>query len=467
MSSNQFLRVKEELSKLKSQGLATSHRTKFNESGTFMTPEEAEAYLATIRQKKQKHLPPLKPPSNLSTSDLNDWYARQKQIEQLEKQRKKEAEDFLKSYRLKLDYDAQVHQSVSVETDNIRESISKTKGNNNNSDNDSNFSEDPTNVSNTGWRNLICQNEGSKFQPEPDRYHLYVAHACPWSHRTAIVRNMKGLQEVIGITYVHPTWQYTKPNVDDHRGWVFGSKDGKSFTNTSGVGCFPSSWGEEDEITHSKTVREIYEKCGDTNGKFILPILYDKKEDTIVSNESTEIMRMFNNEFDAFSKNPDLDLYPCHMADKIDEVNAWIYPTINNGVYRCGLASTQEEYDAAIDALTESFDRIEMILKRQRFIAGDEFTEADIKLFVTLLRFDEVYDVYFKCNTRSVASTPTVLNYVRHIFQMPGIMETCRIDMIKAHYFTSHVELNKYSIIPRGDNFEELLKEVHNRDSIN
>jgi putative glutathione S-transferase len=443
-----------------------------------MTPEEAEAYLAAIRQKKQKHSTPLIPPSNLSTTDLNDWYAKQKQMELLEKQKKKEAEEYLKSYRLKLGHDAQ-RQSVSEETDHTAKSISTagTIGNihsKNNcanpkdlSDSESNSFQGTSILSNTGWRNLICQHEDSKFQPELDRYHLYVAHACPWSHRTTIVRNIKGLQKVISITYVHPTWQYTKPDVDDHRGWVFGSKDGEPLTNTSGVGCFPSSWGEEDEVTHSKTIRDIYEKCGDTTGKYILPILYDKKEGTIVSNESSEIMRMFNDEFNAFSNNPDFDLYPDHLADNIDEVNAWIYPTINNGVYRCGLASTQEEYDDAIDALTKSFDRIEMILKRQRFVAGDVFTEADVRLFVTLLRFDEVYDVYFKCNTRCVTGTPTVLNYVRDIYQMYGVTETCRIDMIKAHYFTSHVELNKYSIIPRGDdNFEELLKQPHDRECI-
>jgi glutathionyl-hydroquinone reductase len=442
-----------------------------------MTPEEAEAYLAAIRQKRQMHVPPPIPPTNLSSTDLNDWYAKQKRIELLEKQRKQEAEDFLKSYQLKLDH-TQVRQSGSEETEYSAESISETNKDNNvkeqelspNDDLVSNgkhaTSVDQSISSSMEWRNLICQHEDSKFPPEIDRYHLYVAYACPWSHRTTIVRNIKGLQEVIGITYVHPTWQYTKPDVDDHRGWVFGSKEGEPLTNTSGVGRFPLSWGEEDQMTHSKTIREIYEKSGDTTGKYILPILYDKKEGTIVSNESSEIMRMLNCEFNSFSSNPDLDLYPSGMSDKIDEVNAWIYPTINNGVYRCGLASTQEEYDDAIDALTESFDTVEMLLKNHRFITGDVFTEADVRLFVTLLRFDEVYDVYFKCNTRSVTSTPTVLNYVRDIYQMSGITETCRIDMIKAHYFTSHVELNKYSIIPRGDNFEELLKQPHGRDSM-
>lgn len=285
---------------------------------------------------------------------------------------------------------------------------------------------------------------GATFPPEVDRYHLYVSHACPWAHRTVIVLNLKGLQDVIGVTYVHPTWQFTRPGVDDHRGWVFGSfLDGKPLSNTAGIGSFPSHWGEEDPNMGAKCIRDIYEMANDTTGKYILPVLWDKKHKTIVSNESADIMRMLNSEFNDFAKNPDLDLYPSHLQKDIDAVNGWVYPSINNGVYRCGLASTQDMYDAAIDELTEAFDKIDEILQKQRFLVGSTFTEADVRLFVTLIRFDEVYDIYFKCNTRSVAGTPTLLNYVREIYQMDGITETCRMDMIKAHYYTSHVELNK------------------------
>jgi putative glutathione S-transferase len=185
-----------------------------------------------------------------------------------------------------------------------------------------------------------------------------------------------------------------------------------------------------------------------------------------VWNRSAEIVRMLNTEFNDFSTNPDLDLYPTGLRDAIDEVNAWVYPNINNGVYRCGFAKSQEAYDAAITDLTESFDKIDSILQKQRYIAGDGFTEADLRLFVTLLRFDEVYAVYFKTNTRSVATTPSILNYCREIYHMPGVKETVNMEQIKTHYFCSHPELNFYSIIPSGPDFVKLLEEPHNRDSL-
>jgi len=312
-------------------------------------------------------------------------------------------------------------------------------------------------VSGEGWRNMISNESGVQFPSEAKRYHLYVAHACPWAHRTVLVRNLKGLQVCIGVTYVHPTWQFTKPGIDDHRGWVFGKKDGQPLKNTAGYGSFPSDWGEKEPHFNAKSIRDLYEKANDDKGKYILPVLWDTKMNTIVSNESSEIIRMLNSEFNEFAKNKDLDLYPEELSKEIDAVNAWVYPTFNNGVYRCGLASSQEAYNAAIEELTTSFDKIDTILQKQRYIVGDVMTEADIRLFVTLLRFDEVYDVYFKTNTRSVAATPSLLNYVREIYRMDGVTESCDMEMIKAHYYTSHVELNKYSIIPRGSNFMGLL----------
>lgn len=177
---------------------------------------------------------------------------------------------------------------------------------------------------------------------------------------------------------------------------------------------------------------------------------------------------MLNSEFNDFAANPDLDLYPENkdLQDKINSVNEWVYPNINNGVYRCGFAKSQGAYDTAIADLTEAFDRVESILVKQRYIAGDQFTEADIRLFVTLVRFDEVYIVYFKTNTRSVANSPAILNYMREIYQMPGVKETVNMEQIKAHYFCSHPELNYYSIIPKGSDFISLLEQPHNRDSL-
>jgi len=204
----------------------------------------------------------------------------------------------------------------------------------------------------------------------------------------------------------------------------------------------------------------------DTVGKYTVPILWDKKLNTIVNNESSEIIRMLNSEFNDFSKFPDLDLYPQEKRAQIDEVNEWVYPTINNGVYRCGFAQSQAAYDEAIDQLTESFDRVEDILSKQRYISGSQFTEADIRLFVTLLRFDEVYAVYFKTNTRSVRESPAILNYMREVYQKPGIAETCNMEQIKQHYFCSHASLNRYSIIPKGKDFISMLTLPHNREEI-
>jgi glutathionyl-hydroquinone reductase len=329
-----------------------------------------------------------------------------------------------------------------------------------------------------------CHRTGTTTDPNAEfpaaagRYHLYVAYACPWAHRTLLVRALKGLDEAISVTIVHPIWQKTKPLVDDHAGWIFGSSsddddDGRStLTNKDGHGGpFPTRYpgNTPDPFgtaagSSSKSIRDVYERVGDTEGKYTVPILYDTLRQTIVSNESSEIIRMLNAEFNEYAKYPELDLYPAHLRTRIDAVNDWVYPTMNNGVYRCGFATSQEAYDRAIAELTASFDRIDGILQQQRFIAGDTFTEADVRLFVTLVRFDEVYVVYFKTNTRSVQHTDSILNYCREIYQMAGVKDTVNMEQIKTHYYCSHPILNHYSIIPRGVDFCHLLDQPHNRD---
>jgi putative glutathione S-transferase len=318
------------------------------------------------------------------------------------------------------------------------------------------------------WRNWISSEEGAIYSPEKDRYHLFVAYACPWAHRTLIVRALKGLQDVIPVTYVHPVWQRTKPDQDEHRGWIFGNPGGEPLKNTDGKGSFPPAYtnNEPNPLLETRSIRELYEKVEDTDGKYTVPILWDKKYGTIVNNESSEIIRMFNNEFNDFARNPELDLYPENLRDAIDSINEWVYPGINNGVYRCGFSTSQKAYDLAISELTEAFDRVNDILQKQRYIAGDQLTEADVRLFVTLLRYDEVYYVYFKTNTRSVANSPAILNYCRDIYQTPGVTETVDMEQIKAHYYCSHTELNTYSIIPRGPGFMNLLAEPHNREGM-
>lgn len=321
------------------------------------------------------------------------------------------------------------------------------------------------------WRNTISKEPGSTFPPEKDRYHLYVANACPWAHRTLIARALKGLEDVISITVVMPIWQRTNLN-DTHTGWMFAdhsSSGSNVVTNSAGRGGpFPVSYPstEADPIFNAKSVREIYEKVNDEDGKYTVPILFDKKLKTIVSNESSEIIQMLNSQFDEFASHPEVDLEPEDMKEAMAAVDSWIYQSLNNGVYRCGFAQTQDAYDTAIDELTAAFDRAEEILSRQRYIAGNRFTLSDIRLFVTLLRFDEVYVVYFKTNTRSVANSPVLLNYCRDIYQMPGVAGTVDMHQIKEHYYCSHPDLNRFSIVPRGPDFERLLKDPHGRETL-
>ena len=247
----------------------------------------------------------------------------------------------------------------------------------------------------SAFRNSIGQGD---FPAAAGRYHLYVSYACPWAHRALMVRQLKGLNEVIGVSVVHPTWQRTKPEQeeDSHCGWVFRSPDDEPVTQAAGHGSFPCADCVSDTVNGCATVRDLYELAADTLGKYSVPILWDKEKKTIVNNESSEIIRMLNSAFNSLATNPDLDLYPEDTRADIDAVNEWIYPNINNGVYRCGFAKSQEAYDVAVEGLYSSLERVEEILSTQRFIAGEYLTEADVRLFVTLVRFDEVYVVYFK-----------------------------------------------------------------------
>ena len=314
----------------------------------------------------------------------------------------------------------------------------------------------------SGFRNFISSAPNARFPPASGRYHLYVAHACPWAHRTMLTRALKGLEDVISVTIVHPVWQKTRPD-DQHCGWAFStSATNKTLHNSIGIGGpFPLAYKgtEPDPLFGARYVRDIYEACHDTRGVYSVPILVDKHTKTIVNNESSEIIRMLNSEFNEFARNPHLDLYSPADQAAIDAANDWIYPAINNGVYRCGFAKSQAAYDAAIQILADGLDKLESILKKQDYIAGDHMTEADVRLFPTLLRFDEVYVVYFKTNARMIAHTPALLEYCRRMYQQPGVANVCDMEQIKAHYYTSHPTYNHYSIIPRGSDFVALLEQ--------
>ncbi len=278
----------------------------------------------------------------------------------------------------------------------------------------------------TQFRGSITADGSSGLPPEAGRYHLYVSHACPWAHRTVIVRKLKGLEEVISLSVV-----------DHHmgdEGWWF----------SGNPGCIP------DTVNGFHHLHQLYTKAKpDYTGRVSVPVLWDKAMGTIVNNESPEIIRMFNSEFDAFA-DASVDFYPKALRPEIDAVNELVYEHINNGVYKCGFAVTQEAYEEAFGDLFEALGEVEARLARQRYLAGRLITEADWRLFTTLLRFDAVYFGHFKCNLRRIADYPNLSNYLRELYQVPGVAETVNMDHIKSHYYGSHKSINPTGIVPKG-----------------
>ncbi|WP_417263716.1 glutathione S-transferase family protein [Celeribacter sp.] len=263
------------------------------------------------------------------------------------------------------------------------------------------------------------------FAAESGRYHLFVSYACPWAHRALIFRALKGLEEHITISVVHPDM------LKD--GWTFGT----DFEGATG-----------DTLLGKHFLREVYlEADPHVSGRVTVPILWDKKTATIVSNESSEIIRMFNSAFDAITGNT-LDFWPEELRDDIEAMNARVYEPINNGVYKAGFATTQAAYDEAIHPLFDGLDALEDVLSERRYLLGDRLTEADWRLFTTLIRFDKVYHTHFKCNKRMLKDYPNLWAYTRELYQMPGVRETTHFDHITRHYFYSHDMINPYRILP-------------------
>lgn len=263
------------------------------------------------------------------------------------------------------------------------------------------------------------------FAAESGRYHLYVSMACPWAHRTLIFRVLKGLESHISISVVHPDML--------SEGWTF-EADGDGATG--------------DHLFHSPFVRDIYTRADPQfSGRVTVPILWDKKAQTIVSNESSEIIRMFNSAFDSTTGN-DLDFWPADQRDQIEKVNARIYSDVNNGVYKCGFATTQSAYDAAVTPLFETLDWLENRLGKSRYLMGARQTEADWRLFTTLVRFDPVYHLHFKCNRKRIVDYPNLWAYTRDLYQTPGIAQTVNMAHIVRHYHYSHDGINPHRIIP-------------------
>lgn len=273
------------------------------------------------------------------------------------------------------------------------------------------------------FRNWIKADGSTAYAPQAGRYHLYVSMACPWAHRALIMRKLKRLEQVISVSTVEPLML--------ENGWMFSQK-------------YP------DPLYDRKYLYEIYVKANaDYSGRVTVPVLWDKETETIVNNESAEIMRILNSEFDAFASET-RDFCPQELRQEIDRTNEFVYTDINNGVYRAGFATTQEAYDEAVTALFDALDELEQRLSEQDYLVGNRLTEADVRLFTTLIRFDLVYVGHFKCNLRRLIDYPNLSAFIRRIYDVPGVSETIDIEFIKLHYYGSHRHINPTGVVPKG-----------------
>jgi len=278
------------------------------------------------------------------------------------------------------------------------------------------------------------------FKAEAGRYHLYVSLACPWAHRTLIFRKLKGLEEIIPVSVVH--WHMGR------EGWSF----------EEGPGVIP------DSVNGASHLHQVYTAADPGyTGRVTVPVLWDKQRNTIVSNESAEIIRMFNGAFDGLTGN-DLDFYPEDLRTEIDTVNETVYHKVNNGVYKAGFATAQEAYEEAFDDLFATLDELERRLTLQRYLAGRRLTEADWRLFTTLVRFDAVYHGHFKCNLRRLVDYPNLWDYTRELYQVPGVAETVNLHHIKHHYYESHPTVNPSGIVPKGPALD--FTQPHGREAL-
>ncbi|MFC6836928.1 glutathione S-transferase family protein [Halomarina ordinaria] len=279
------------------------------------------------------------------------------------------------------------------------------------------------------------------FPVEAGRYHLYVSLACPWAHRTLVTRALKGLEDVVSVDVVDP--------YRDEDGWQFTPEK---------AGCTP------DTVNGFDYLREAYVAADpDYTGRVTVPVLWDTEKGTIVNNESEEVMRMLDVAFDGLATR-DVDLYPEGDRDEVDRVIEEIYDPINNGVYRAGFADSQTAYERAVGELFDALDRWDALLGDQRYLAGDRLTEADVAMFTTLIRFDDVYHTHFKCNVRKIAESPNLWNYLKELYQLPGVAETVDMDHITEHYYTTHTDVNPKRIVAVGPDHD--FTAPHDRDRL-
>lgn len=288
------------------------------------------------------------------------------------------------------------------------------------------------------FRAWVKRDGSTPYQPARDRYHLYVSLACPWAHRTIILRKLKGLENTIGLTVVDP--------VRDERGWAFRNGPGHSDDPVNGFQFLSDAYRATDPDYH---------------GRVTVPVLWDKETKRIVSNSDDDLLRIFNSEFNEFATN-DYDFYPPGLRTEIDQLNQLIYERVNNGVYRAGFATAQRPYERAAKRLFQALDELDERLATQRYLLGQRLTESDWRLFPTLIRFDAVYHGHFKCNLRRIVDYPNLWPYLRDLFQRDGIAETVNFDHIKRHYYMTHGEINPTRIVPIGPVLD--LRAPHGRE---
>jgi len=287
------------------------------------------------------------------------------------------------------------------------------------------------------FRDWVRADGSTQYRVEPGRYHLYVSYACPWAHRTIIVRKLKGLEDTIGMTVVDP--------IRDERGWRF------TF--------------ETDPVNGFEFLSQAYAGTDPHfDGRVTVPVLWDKQTQRIVSNSDDDIMRMFEVEFNAIAKRPELDLYPESYRDEIERMNAWIYETFNNGVYRAGFATSQGAYEHAARRVFDTLDELEQRLSQQRYLVAPHPVETDWRTFVTMVRFDPVYVGHFKCNLRRIADYPNLYGYLRDLYQYDGVAERVNFDHIKRHYYVTHDDINPTGIVPIGPLMD--LESPHGRNHL-
>ncbi|MBD3884055.1 glutathione S-transferase family protein [Phormidium tenue FACHB-886] len=290
----------------------------------------------------------------------------------------------------------------------------------------------------TQFRHQITADGSSSFKAEPGRYHLYISLGCPWAHRTALLWKLKGLEDVIGLSIVDPM-------ISD-QGWAFSENSG----------CIP------DSVTHADYLWQLYVRANPTyTGRVTVPVLWDKQTNTIVNNESRQIIRMLNSEFNEFA-NSAVDFYPEHLRLAIEQTQDAIYQPINNGVYRSGFAASQSAYEQAVIELFQALEDWENVLGKQRYLCGDLITLADWCLFTTLFRFDLAYHGLFKCNVKRLMDYPNLWNYLRDLYQQPGVKQICNADHVKQLYYAGLPELNPSRIVPVGPSIDFDLP--HDRD---